>query len=298
MAKARKHSNLFYARKILREVVRHSNNRDRRLRAVGRALTWQLYKRAVRRPLKIRAYGHSSIMLHPDSTSASNIVYFGLRFDAAEMRFMEKYLSAGDHFVDAGANIGAYTLLAAELVGPSGAVDAIEPHPVASARLRENVGLNHYHHVRVHDLALSDNTRGTSFLLDLDVSNRIAKDADCDRNQVHVGTGLLDDIVGDRTCAMVKLDIEGAELLALDGASGLLEAANPPVWLVEIIETQLERFGASGEAIIERFAEHGYRPLRFRGAKSAHPSANWLFAKEDSLAAVREILAAENLEAR
>ena len=59
------------------------------------------------------------------------------------MRFVSRFLKPGDCFVDCGANIGTYSLLAASAVGPTGRVVSYEPVAATAQRLRENVEINH-----------------------------------------------------------------------------------------------------------------------------------------------------------
>jgi predicted methyltransferase len=89
--------------------------------------------------MEVSAYGDTSLLCYPRSNSASNVIYFTPYYDYDEMHFLQRYLRPGDVVIDAGANIGTYTLLAATCVGPTGQVIAFEPAPVAFARLRENV---------------------------------------------------------------------------------------------------------------------------------------------------------------
>jgi FkbM family methyltransferase len=150
------------------------------------------------------------------------------------MGFMRRYLRQGDAFIDGGANIGVYALLAASLVTSHGRVDAFEPAPKALARLRENVAINALTQVFVHPVALGASAGLVSFLRDCDTTNRIRTDADVEAVVVDVPCARLDEVVGGRRYAMGKLDLEGAELLALQGAERMLASANPPVWLLEL----------------------------------------------------------------
>lgn len=65
-------------------------------------------------------------------------------------------LEAGDHFIDIGANIGYYALLAADLVGPTGRVFAFEPEPANCGLLRLNLALNGMLQAEVIEAAVSD----------------------------------------------------------------------------------------------------------------------------------------------
>src|SRR5215208_5948792 len=73
---------------------------------------------------------------YPDVSMA-----FGL-YELDTARVIKKLLTRGDHFIDAGANIGYFTLLTANIVGPNGRVDAFEPHPLNRARLLDHLREN------------------------------------------------------------------------------------------------------------------------------------------------------------
>jgi FkbM family methyltransferase len=247
----RKHTQWHYARRILRAVWDHPANAGAKSRAVLRAGLWQLYKRVAHGPLTVSAFGSTRLRCYPDSTYASNRFYFSEWVDFTEMRFISRYLRSGDGFIDGGANIGMYTLLAASLVGNAGRVDTFEPFPLSAERLRENVALNRLDNVTIHQLAISDAPGTSSFLADVDVSNRMAPVSEAGRETIDVATATLDDVLGQtRSYSMAKLDLEGAELLALRGAQCLLASGNPPVWQLELKEHLLERQGGSVAELI------------------------------------------------
>src|SRR4029079_6403356 len=127
---------------LTRLIWGHPANRGRRVRAVSLFVGWQFYKRLLRRPIDVTERGGLRFKCYPDSQDAGRMIYFNRLPDPAEMTFIKRYLRPGDAFIDAGANVGIYTLFAAQLVGPSGSVIAFEPDPGAADRLRENVDRN------------------------------------------------------------------------------------------------------------------------------------------------------------
>jgi FkbM family methyltransferase len=160
--------------------------------------------------------------------------------------------------LDVGANIGLYTLLAASRVGPSGRVDAFEPGPLALQRLAENVALNALAQVHVHAEAVGEQAGQVRFTLDADDTNRmLAPDAAAESRVVEVPCVRLDEAVGARRYALGKMDVEGAEPLALQGAGRMLREGNPPVWLLEL-NGLLHAFGWTEERLAGWLDEHGY----------------------------------------
>lgn len=265
----RKHSLLHYALSIPRQIWHHPNVRGHRARALTRAVSWQLYSRLIRKPITIRVYGGLRLRCYPQSASASNVMYFGDHYEFHEMVFVRRLLRPGDAFIDGGANIGTYSLLAGGIVGPEGRVDAFEPDPLAAARLRENVALNQLVNTQIHQVALSDVPGRIKFVQGWDVSNRVASLDDGDRDTVEVDAVRLDDVLPpDVRYVMGKLDLEGAELAALRGATDHLRAQNPPVWLFEGFENQLARLGATKEELLSLLTRHGYKHFAFEAIRN------------------------------
>ena len=230
-----------------------------------RSVGWQAYKRVTRRPIVVSLPGGARLRCHPDSNSASNVIYFGALFDPVEMSFMLRYLRSGDGFIDGGANIGVYSLLAASIVGPDGHVVAFEPDPVARGRILENAALNGFESIiDASAVALWDAEGIAAFRVGKDVSNRVELRAEDGGSEVP--TGRLDDLLPARPWAYGKLDVEGAELHALRGAERLLAAADPPVWQIEVIDHLLERAGSSGAEVWTCLLDHGFEAVSWDAA--------------------------------
>jgi FkbM family methyltransferase len=125
----------------LRHVWRHPLNADERLSGIGRFVRWQIATRllpgaAVAIPFTDRA----RLLVSRGMYGATQNVYCGLN-DFEDMSFLVHYLRQDDVFVDVGANVGAYTVLAAAAAGAR--TYAFEPSPAALHSLRGNLALNH-----------------------------------------------------------------------------------------------------------------------------------------------------------
>jgi FkbM family methyltransferase len=183
--------------------------------------------------------------------------------DYDEMHFVRRYLRPGDGFVDVGANIGIFTLLAARYVGPHGRVLALEASRRAFQRLTENVALNQLgNSVEPRFLAVGPESGTVQFLQQHDLINRLVVPADHqapDSRMEEVPCVTLDELLGGGSFAMGKIDIEGAELLAFRGGERILEQGNPPVWLLELKGRLLVRFGHSPEDVAGLLHRHRFR---------------------------------------
>src|SRR5579871_3144648 len=112
-------------------------NRSRRLRR--RNAHWkQLVQDNVTFDLELRA--GVQLRVYPDS-ELCRLIYLG-GYESIERDFVSRYLRPGDVFVDVGANVGLYTVLASKMVGDTGSVHSFEPCSKTFRRLEENVRLN------------------------------------------------------------------------------------------------------------------------------------------------------------
>jgi FkbM family methyltransferase len=238
-------------------IWRHPANRGRRGTALARAIAWQVCKRATGRPWEITLAGTIKLRCYPDSTSASSVLYCNGRPDYHEMGFVLDYLKPGDCFVDIGANIGVYALLAAHAVGKGGAVHAYEPGAKAAARLRENIHLNDLHQVTVRQVAVGEHDGLVSFSTDRDTTNKILIDTPGPGGAETVPLCTLDALYPDGGIALIKMDIEGAEPLALRGSKGLLAKNDPMVWLLEV-NGALRSYGFTEQGLADWLGERDY----------------------------------------
>lgn len=195
---------------------------------------------------------------YPDSASATLAVYYRGLPDYHEMTFMRHYLRPGDGFIDVGANIGVYTLLAASLVGDGGVIECFDPDPLAVTRLRENLAVNNVATARVYAAAVgAAASASVPFVTERDSTGRIRTPFDDGEPVLGVPCVQLDRMLAERRYAMGKLDIEGAEPLALMGGENGLARQNPPVWQLEI-NGLLHAYGFTEQGLAEWLAERGY----------------------------------------
>ena len=181
--------------------------------------------------------------------------------------WIREQVRPGDVFCDIGANIGAYTLLAARQVGAAGVVYAFEPHAANFARLLINVASNNLAGIVVaSSLALHETDGVLPFnyvALDVATANsqlgslRDARSAEFQPELVELKSARsLDSLVADgvvRPPHHVKLDVDGNELLILRGMSRLLAGPDRPRSL------QVEVNGGEGEAIASLIEPFGYK---------------------------------------
>lgn len=210
-----------------------------------------------------------------------------------ELRYLRNKLRPGDVFIDVGANIGLWTLVAATAVGPSGRVFSFEPNPTTFSRLSENIKLNgKVSRVEAFSKAVSTDERVVSFVCDRQHNlSAISSSASDGPDTKKVPTLALDCLLANELVASrlagIKLDTEGHELEALQGASGLIEERRP--WLIVEFNTTMLGSDVLGDWPVYRFlAAKQYGPFVYdkggneteiSGSFSLHGYRNILFVR-------------------
>lgn len=175
--------------------------------------------------------GRSRIVADLGTPLGLMLYRYGLR--DRDLEIVGRLLSPGDVFVDGGANVGLFSLVAASRVGSSGRVLAFEPASETRAALAENVRLNEFAWVEVRSEALAETSRSAdlfTFVGGAAGLSSFAPERTEGSRVERVATLRLDDAVPPELrhrVALVKLDVEGAEVAALRGGRALIEEAHP-----------------------------------------------------------------------
>ena len=246
---------------VLADVWTHPANRGRKLRSVGAAVSWQIRQRVTSQPVDMTLES-GSVMRAERGMPAAHLAaaYRGL-YDYEEMSFLKAYLRPGDRVLDVGANAGVYALMTGPIIGASGRIDCFEPTPGTRRRLMANLALSGLSQVRIHPFACSDTAGEVSFSATVDDHTNQIASSDCP-GTITVQTVRLDEVVGGVGYAVGKLDIEGAEPLALAGAEQMLASQNPPVWILEL-SWRVEQFGWTTDRFASWLDARGFDLVAF-----------------------------------
>lgn len=287
---------------VSRVIWTHPANRGRRLKTACRFVAWQFNKRLIRSVWTISAFEQFQMRLHPDSFGSIAMIYTSGCPDYEEMHFVQRYLKTGDAVVDIGANIGIYSLLFARCVGRTGHVLAFEAGEQAYQYFKENIQLNQLQTLIDARYSAIGEVDGTvEFIQSADVVNRLAVQSQDHQQQVRsVPCVTLDTALEGRPFALGKIDIEGTEPMIFRQAKQTLQQANPPVWLIELKDRLLQKFGFSADEFASFLRSHGfqlatYDPTTNELAFSEKPwteTGNVIAVHESHIDATRQRLAA------
>ncbi len=201
-----------------------------------------------------------------------------------ELAFLDRFISSGSVAIDAGANCGIYTVAMAKLVGSSGRVIALEPGEQAGQTLQRNIELNGLDHVRLVRKALSDRD-GSARLYHHGgpVGYSIAAGETEDGQSEEISSISLDSLLqqeGLDRVDLLKMDIEGAEELALRGAETMLTSSRPVI-VFELNPSAAARFGLDTDGAWRHLKRFDYEFFTFDGAgklcklRSPPPEEQW-----------------------
>ncbi|HEX5717421.1 MAG TPA: FkbM family methyltransferase [Thermoanaerobaculia bacterium] len=213
------------------------------------------------------------------------------RYETEELEFVRRHVRAGDTVLDIGANIGFFAINIAAMVGGGGKVYAFEPSPRIADLLERSVVENGFaDRVQVARAAASDRPGRLGLFLGHDSLNlsgsylvRSSVPSDVPGKILEVPVIQLDSEPIRRPVSFIKIDVEGAEPLALRGARSILREDRPTI-LAELNPSQLARVaGCSPADFLAEMEALGYA-CRTLGGRTVDASQH--FAEGDILSVV------------
>jgi FkbM family methyltransferase len=211
-------------------------------------------------PEQVRIDG-LTLYLNPKDPVLSSAVAFGI-YENYEADVFRCFCKEGATVVDVGANVGLYTVIAAARVGSGGRVVSIEPHTESFQCLQKTIAANRLTQVRSFNVAAGDGVRTVSLFLtdDNKADSRIYSDSK-GRKEVSVRMVDLDHLLADNgidRVDVIKMDIQGAEALALRGMRRIL-AGNPEmVIFAEFWPWGIEQTGLKAAGFLEQLRDAGF----------------------------------------
>ncbi|HZP65434.1 MAG TPA: FkbM family methyltransferase [Rudaea sp.] len=194
-------------------------------------------------------------------------LYFFGTWEPNISAWLTRQLRPGDCFVDIGANIGHYTLLASRLVGDHGRVVAVEAAHWIHTILERHIAMNRRSNIRTVQVAAAA-ARGTIKLFpghagNIGKTTTVARAGDSvDVQAVPLSEVLSEDEV--RRTRIIKIDVEGAEVEVLRGLAPLLDRLRPDAEIVMEIAASLTPEAERTRAeIFDTMQRHGYSAYRF-----------------------------------
>lgn len=188
-------------------------------------------------------------------------IYLRGFYELRETKIIKEILSSGDIFVDIGANIGWYTVLASKIVGLKGRVFSFEPSTEIFNHLEKNIAINKLENVTTSKTALSNQT-GEAYFNIAPKNNEgigsLISNVDVDYQQDVVKTIEFDNYFEREKIRLVKIDVEGAEFKVLQSMKKTLRQKSIDYIMFEVNDSFLERAEISRDELFNLFTKNNY----------------------------------------
>ncbi len=246
--------------KTLAFILGHPLNRGRPVQAFKRLLAWQVGSRLAPGATLFEWVGGAKVVVRPGDAGFTQNIYCGLH-EFEDMAFVLHALRPGDLFVDVGANMGSYTVLACAGNGCRGV--CFEPLPEAFRKLELNVRINGLDgRVRCLNCGVGDAEGELVFTVDCDTSNHVLLGEQAGVNATRVKVLRLDTALAGEHPVMMKVDVEGFETAVLLGATEVLASSSLHSLVLEL-NGHAKRYGFDEDAIVRLLKNSGFEPVSY-----------------------------------
>jgi FkbM family methyltransferase len=241
-------------------ILNHPLNRNHKARALRRFLQWQIVSRLVPGEVLYHWVGNSLVILRSGERGFTQNIYCGLG-EFKEMAYVLGVINPEDVFVDIGANVGSYTILACVVKGARGY--CFEPVPSTFERLSNNLRINDaFDLVQAYSLGLADQEGEILFTSHFDATNHALAPGEAARDALRVRVMPLDAVLPEVSPTMIKIDVEGFETPVLDGMPRIL--ADPRLHSVIVeLNGNGQRYGFEDGEIIRKLSSLGFRMFSY-----------------------------------
>lgn len=277
-------------------IVNHPLNRSRKISALIGFLKWQIGSRLVPGKVVFEWINGAKIIVQSGETGLTGNIYCGLH-ELPDMAYVLHVVTAEDLFVDIGANVGSYTILACAAKGAKGY--CFEPVPATFSRLLDNIHINNLGgRVIALNIGLSDKESELVFSADKNCMNHVIADGEQSDDVVKVRVSRLDTILKGKSPSILKIDVEGFEASVLNGAEDVLGNPSLHSVVMELAEGGA-KYGFKDDDILNKmkkfgFSTYSYDPfgrklISLEGKKNQ--SGNTLFIRNRDLVEERIAMA-------
>jgi FkbM family methyltransferase len=244
----------------LRFITSHPLNQKRKLRSVLQFAKWQVGSRLVPGAVVFEWMNGARFLVRTGETGLTGNIYTGLH-EFADMTFLLHALREDELFLDVGANVGSYSVLASAVIGAR--TYAFEPVPQTHSKLVDNLRLNHIEDRVIHpNIGIGEKAGSLVFTTDADTMNHVLANDESSRNTVNVQMATLDSMLDEESPSMLKIDVEGFESAVLRGAEKTLSKDSLLSVIMELNGSG-DRYGCDENSILEMMLDHGFKTYSY-----------------------------------
>lgn len=241
--------------RTLRFITNHPLNRDQKIKSIIRFAKWQVGARLVPGAVLVDWVNGSKFLVRRGETGLTGNIYTGLH-EFKDMAYLLHVLREGDLFVDVGANVGSYSILACSAIGAHGI--ALEPVPSTFNMLSDNMRINHVENkVECINEGVGAARGKLKFTSENDTMNHVLADGESCGDAIIVKVCTLDEKLNGRQPGLIKIDVEGFEARVLEGAKSILEDETLHSVIMELNGSG-ERYGFDEHEILKKMKQFGF----------------------------------------
>lgn len=271
----------------IKTILSHPLSRGHEFYILLNLLKWQIRIRLNASSIIIPWIQDSCFISGKGETGLTGNIYTGL-FEFEEMSFLLHALSPKEIFVDVGANVGAYTILASQVIKSRSI--SFEPIPETVKRLENQIRLNGIGDlVDLRPKGVGNSVNLLPFTTNSDTTNQVIFDTKIENAEFFQVTTLDQDLTGDGPY-FLKIDVEGFEYAVLEGGRNMLMSEKIMAIIIEL-NHNCEKFGHTNYEIHELLNSHGYTAVSYDPFKRSlkildsfnHKLSNTIYVKDVDL---------------
>ena len=266
-------------------ITQHPLNQHRKFTALYQFLKWQIVNRIAPQGIVHTWVNQAKFRVKKGETGLTGNLYTGLH-EFADMAYLLHVLRKQDTFIDVGANMGSYSLLACASIGAKGV--AFEPVANTYQRLTENIALNRLgQNVQCINKGVGKTSGIVRFSSALDTTNHALNQYESQEDAIEVNVISLDEALQNISPSVIKIDVEGYETPVIEGAPRILQDPHLHSVIMELNGSG-KHYGFDETDILNTMQQYGFkryayspftRHLSELKGKNTH-SGNTIFIKD------------------
>lgn len=272
--------------RTLRHYLEHPLGRRDRLATLARIVRWQLGSRLLGARAAVPFVDGTRLLVGTGMHGATGNVYVGL-MEFEDMAFVLHLMRDGDQFLDVGANVGVYSILAASR---GARVLAVEPVPATYEQLLDNIHLNRFEaKIKACNVGAGREPGELRFTTGNGPTDHVLAAGEFAAQAATVAVDTLDALAAGWQPVMMKIDVEGFEMNVIAGASGLLAKQSLQAVLIELNGLGA-RYGVNDDEIHSELLAAGFVPAsyepfvrRLTPLEGRRTSGNTLYVRDCSV---------------
>jgi len=222
-------------------------------------IVWQIGARALSKKIIVPWVEDSKLIIGVGETGATGNIYVGFA-EYQDMLFLLHALRQEEIFVDIGANIGVYTILASKVIRANSI--SFEPIQNSFNRLEDQIKINRIDHlVRLENRGVGERSETLFFTNNNDTVNKVCLAGDV-ANTAEIEVIALDDFLEKNKKYFFKIDVEGFEYKVILGAKDILSSPNVVGLIIEMNGSS-EEFGSNNSEIHNKLLSFNFYPVSY-----------------------------------